>query len=305
MSNYIAIESNPSLTTLSDYWTLNNSNLMYNLGNIGIGVPYPRAALHVDGNMSIGYNNSPQPDNLIIAGNVGIGTNNPQDKLHIFGDNMMVSGTVNIGTFQLSSNIIQNTNGGLQLPGITISNNGNVGIGTNNPQTTLDVSGTCFARGHVIQTVTVQDTTHSTYSLPANNVTVTLTTLNLVITPKKANSTIVLQWMVNGEVTEQSLFVVQKDGTPIGLNTDAGNVNWSGTASAAWDNNTASTPSNYNISYTDTPNTTSPVTYSLGVKRSMAGSTAYTFFLNRTSDAPLQDFRESLISCGVAWEVCN
>jgi hypothetical protein len=304
MSNYIGIESNPSLTTSSDYWTLTNTNLIYNTGNVGIGVPYPRAALHIDGNASIGYNNTPQPNSLIIAGNIGIGTNNPQDKLHVNGGSMIVSGNVKIlDTFQLSSNLIQNTTGGLQLPGITMLSNGNVGIGTSNPQVTLDVSGTCFARGHVIQTVTVQDTTHSVISIPINTL-VTISTLNLVITPKKANSTIVLQWMVNGEVAENTIFVVMRNGSAIGLNTDGGSAIWSGTASAAWDNNLASTPSNYYISWIDTPNTTSATTYSLGIKDTNT-SAAYTLYLNRTLDTPLQDFRESLISCGVAWEVCN
>jgi len=64
------------------------SNLFWNNGGVGIGVPNPLAKLQVDGNVGIGTAYAaiaPPIDGLIVSGNVGIGTANPTSSLHVQG----------------------------------------------------------------------------------------------------------------------------------------------------------------------------------------------------------------------------
>ena len=101
-------------------------------------------------------------------GNVGIGTTNPQSKLHVSGDLKVTGGisfrdtdTTYNGTNKNSSIYSDNNADRLQYNGsaghiftvggsasggettaMKIDSDGNVGIGTDNPQATLDVNGT-------------------------------------------------------------------------------------------------------------------------------------------------------------------
>lgn len=81
------------------------------------------------------------------TGNVGIGTTSPSEKLDVVGNikvrgtnNLTISSTSSGGDFNLSSGIrgykFSNNNGDL----VSITSNGNVGIGTTSPSVTLDVA---------------------------------------------------------------------------------------------------------------------------------------------------------------------
>jgi hypothetical protein len=129
--------------------------------------------------------------------------------------------------------------------------------------------------------------------------------MDIVITPKKANSRIVLQWMLNGEIHQDNVFVVMKNSTAVGYNTTVGNVYTSGTVAGLYDNDTSTTPGNFKIFWIDSNvGNTTPQTYSIGVKSSTTVA-AYTFYLNRTQDSTGGDAREAMVSNGVAFEIAS
>ncbi|MDE5432614.1 hypothetical protein [Elizabethkingia meningoseptica] len=102
-----------------------------------------------------------------VTGFVGIGTTNPQSKLEIYGggDLSLKGATDDAGDLIFQQNtgkqngrIWSNENGGLFFSGsdnnpkVTLIDNGNVGIGTTNPRSKLDVNGTItIASGAPIQ----------------------------------------------------------------------------------------------------------------------------------------------------------
>ena len=153
---------------------------------------------------------------MIISstGNIGFGTDEPQQKVHIDDGNLLItsvnSGTSNapsgalifadaINSFFSNQWIIEynrsiSTGSGLnfryynpgigQLPGtpepqyLFLSDNGSIGIGTNNPQSKLDIEGALRAQSVNIDKVLSARTVTVTGGLSANNATIdeTLTT---------------------------------------------------------------------------------------------------------------------------------
>ncbi len=141
-------------------------------GSVGIGTPNPAGKLQVSGG------------NAIFDGNVGVGTPNPLAKLEVAG-NAVVDGNVGIGTSNPTSPLhiardsetvvlriaIQDTNpqnpkmwflgndGALGKFGLIdgsypnyrwiVDSNGNVGIGTTNPSTKLQVEGDVVISGRL------------------------------------------------------------------------------------------------------------------------------------------------------------
>jgi hypothetical protein len=303
----------------SNYWanqqiSSNQFNLYYNNGTIGIGVTTPLSLVHVAGNASINYNDIAPNNGLIINGNVGIGTNFPLTRTHVIGNISTTAIKLNTTDLQLykdtSNNlgVIQTSTGGLQIfgksnSGITILANGNVGIGTNNPQAKLDVNGDMYAPGHVIQMVSTTYTKRAVYSKSSNNFANPIDVLNLIVTPKLSTSKILLQWMINGEVDNNSVFMVLRDGIAIGFNTVQGNVYYSGVVAGIWDNDLNSTPNNFYVSYIDTPNTTSSIVYSVAIKGSTLNTSTDALYLNRSIGSTGQDNYENTISNGIAWEI--
>ncbi|NDB09650.1 MAG: hypothetical protein EBX98_05245, partial [Burkholderiaceae bacterium] len=113
-----------------------------------------------------------------------------------------------------------------------------------------------------------------------------ITDINLTITPKFATSLLLMQWMINGELHQDAVFVVHRDNALVttsgftGYNAQCGNSRWSGMVSAFYDQNQDSTPSNWFIQYAAPAVTISPTIFSLAVRGS--GPSDYTFSLNRT-----------------------
>ena len=101
-SYYIKVKScvDPILNNEPEYWSqqivsATQSNLFYNLGNVGIGVPNPLGKLQVDGSCGIGTSYAtiaPPTNGLIVSGNVGIGTAAPTKKLSVVGS-CLITGT--------------------------------------------------------------------------------------------------------------------------------------------------------------------------------------------------------------------
>lgn len=184
------------------------------------------------------------------------------------------------------------------------SGSGQIDIPTNNRISGNDV-GSLYAPGLIVQTVLVRSDNRTTFGSAASGNGTPITDLNLTITPKFANSIIVCQWMLNGELHQDNVLLIWKNGALAdnGYNQQAGNVRYSGYASAFYDQNESSTPSNWKILYSDTPGSTSPQTYGLACRSSSA--TAYTFYLNRTVASLGADAQENMVSFGMAQEIAQ
>jgi hypothetical protein len=154
------------------YWTGSGNNIYNsNSGNVGIGTNNPIFNLDVNGTARIG--SAITDTALFVDGAIRIGL--PSGNTSSFTVNL---GTSGVGVFRsafISGNgtnmIISNQqNGNLTLATnnsdkVTILPNGNVGIGTTNPQYTLDVNGTIKANALKMQTngSLIQGTTSGLY----------------------------------------------------------------------------------------------------------------------------------------------
>jgi hypothetical protein len=122
-------------------------------------------SLYTSGNLKILLNSA--GNSYFNSGNVGIGTTNPLDKLHIYNGNLLVeenyglnvndsqAGAINMIRYDTSNDQLQigtstanGLTGGISFDvagetgtAMTILNNGNVGIGTTNPNAKLELVG--------------------------------------------------------------------------------------------------------------------------------------------------------------------
>lgn len=142
--------------------------------------------------------------------------------------------------------------------------------------------------GAVIQTYSENILDRVTYSAAITGDGTKMTALDAPFTPKYSNSNILVQWVVNGEIAYNTLFVVWQSGAIIttagyeGYNSVSGNVRWSGYTVGLYDytGDNDSTPANTFVQYYAPAGSTTARTYSLAVKAS--GATATTMYLNRT-----------------------
>jgi hypothetical protein len=142
-----------------------------------------------------------------------------------------------------------------------------------------DASGTgsTYAPGHVVQVVQVVKT--DTFSASTNNVFTDITGLSVSITPKSANSKVLVTASINGSATTNGVANIQllRNSTPISIGDVAGSRPRSSTSI---DSNGAGEAVPASISFLDSPATTSPTTYKLAVNTGDTGGTAY---INRIS----------------------
>jgi hypothetical protein len=109
--------------------------------------------------------------------------------------------------------------------------------------------------------------------------------LDISIKPKFANSKILLHWMINGELHQDNVIRVARDGSYIihGYNETQGLNRWSGIAAAMYDQNEASTPHNFCIDTYDEPGGTNTYNYQIYIGSS--STTSYPAYINRTYDS--------------------
>jgi hypothetical protein len=160
--------------------------------------------------------------------------------------------------------------------------------------------------GSIIQTVYVRSDTRTSYASNNSGNGTTVSELNLTITPINANNRIICQWMINGEIHHNNVFLIHRDGALITTAGEEGrnsvsNSRWVGYASAFYDQNESSTPSNWVIMYSQIAGTAASRTYAPAVRSSIG--TNYTFFLNRTVASTGADGNENMVSTGIAYEV--
>jgi hypothetical protein len=183
------------------------------------------------------------------------------------------------------------------------------GLLANNNVITVPSGHTLYAPGSVVQVQTVRTDARVTFAQPLSGDGTTITQLGLSITPKFANSRLIMQWMINGESQQDTSFLIHKNGLLVttagetGYNAESGNVRWSGIASGFYDQNESSTPSNWFIQYSCIAASTGAMIFAPATRASNA--TAQTFHLNRTYLSAGADFQETLVSNGTIWEIAQ
>lgn len=146
------------------------------------------------------------------------------------------------------------------------------------------------AAGGVIQTVYKRYDSLTTWSAPVNANT-PVWDLDIDITPKRADSRILIRYHFTYEMHHDTVFRLARGenfGTTLnpsregtgGYNpSNAGYNRWVGTWIVGYDTNTDSTPFTRTFMYMDSSENTLPRTYRVYV--SSSGGTAYTLFMNR------------------------
>jgi hypothetical protein len=160
------------------------------------------------------------------------------------------------------------------------------GLPVNNNIVTVPSGHTLYAPGHVIQVVNVDYLGRAVQGI-ASNVILDITGLEARITPKSANSRIVIQARWFGEMAVNnlawdSIFGVSRNGVQIGRQTDGiGSTAQNGitTASVNYEANDAnSTAENMSLFISDLPGTTSELVYRVTFSTFQTG----TLYTNRT-----------------------
>ena len=200
----------------------------------------------------------------------------------------------------------------LTVEGASALTGATVAVGTITPasgSTVFIESGTQLAAaGSPIQTLYYRTDARTVYSAPITGNGITVTDLNAAITPKFANSLIILRWMIHGEMHYDSVWTLHRDGLLIttagatGYNNQIGNSRWSGVIATSYDQNDQnSTPFHLFIQFAVPAVDTAPRTYAPAVRAS--GGTAYTLYLNRTVGSVGTDSYEVGISTAVVMEI--
>ena len=149
---------------------------------------------------------------------------------------------------------------------------------------TLDASqGFVPPAGHVIQTLTdVSVITESTTTKASDN-SFANTSLSITITPTSTSSKIIVNAVASTGCTHSGdgsvILRMIRDSTPIGIGNASGNKIRAGSGRGT-NNQDGNTMLNIPLQVTDTPNTTSAVTYTL--QYAVRGTGAQTAYLNRS-----------------------
>ena len=206
--------------------------------------------------------------------------------------------------------------GGAQGSGASIIGDGGSGTViirypfTRQQQLQLQAPSYIASPGAPIQMLYYRTDERSQWSAPVGLAATPVLPLGLTITPKRANSLIVMTWMINGEVHWDTVWQIYLNNQLITdsrfQGTNAAPVNpgrWVGYAAGIYDaaGNVDSTGENWFIQYSIIPNSTRAMTFYPAIKS--ASSAAYTFNLNRCAGALGQDNYENMVSTGVIMEI--
>jgi hypothetical protein len=166
---------------------------------------------------------------------------------------------------------------------------------------------TLYYSGKIAQVIQTRSDEHITYSSPNSGNGTTVSALAMTISPKFSNSLLVITFMINGEMHQDNVFLMHRNNALItdasyqGYNNAVGNIRTSGIASAFYDQNEDSTPSNWCLQYFVASVNTTSRTYAPAVRSSSSGN--YTFALNRTLNAASQAAYERMVSIGTIMEI--
>jgi len=166
----------------------------------------------------------------------------------------------------------------------------------------VHIAAPLYAPGVPVQFVSAQvhdKVAYSSTSVPFHHVS----PLDISIKPRFSNSKIYLMWRIEYESLNNLVFRIRRNSTEIGYNIESGDVQWSGVSTASYDNNFDSTPQQAMITWIDSPNTTSTVTYKVYAHKS--GGTGRAFYLNRTEDSSGKGEFETGVSQKTAMEIAQ
>lgn len=160
------------------------------------------------------------------------------------------------------------------------------GLSANGNKVTMASGHTLYTPGHIVQVINVENTIRYAQGF-SDQVALEVSGMSASITPKSANSKIVIMMRWSGEFTAadrvyNSVFYVTRNGTKINVQSDPSNQAVSGLTvpSLSYEGTDASsTMESASLFTTDSPGSTGEQTYKLVLVSNGAGGTLYT---NRT-----------------------
>lgn len=168
-------------------------------------------------------------------------------------------------------------------------------------------TGSFHAPGSIVQTVFLRTDTLTSYASNNSGDGTTVSALGITITPKSATNRLICQWMVNGEVHNDTVFLIHRDSALITTAGEEGrnsvsNSRWVGYVAGVYDgNDNSSTPCNWTLTYSQIAGSTTARTYAPATRSSSSGN--QTFFLNRVVSGAGQDSYENMVSTAIIYEV--
>ena len=168
-------------------------------------------------------------------------------------------------------------------------------------------TGSFHAPGSIVQTVFLRTDTLTSYASNNSGDGTTVAALGITITPKSATNRLICQWMVNGEMGHDNVFLIHRDGALITTAGEEGrnslsNSRWVGYVAGVYDgNDTSTTPCNWTLTYSQIAGSTTARTYAPATRSSSASN--QTFFLNRVVSGAGQDSYENMVSTAIIYEV--
>lgn len=179
----------------------------------------------------------------------------------------------------------------------------------------IDVSNrsSLYVPGTIVQCVYVRSDQRIYYTGQTTGDGTTIGALAMTIKPKRPNSIIMMKWMINGEVHQDVVFLVHRNGSLItdggyaAYNMEVGNQRWSGIVSGPYETTTpdySTTPNNFMLRYWVNAINTEVRTYAPAVRSS--STTAYNLHLNRVQNtATGTNAQEMTVSTGVLMEIAQ
>ncbi|AIX28435.1 tail fiber protein [Synechococcus phage ACG-2014j] len=158
--------------------------------------------------------------------------------------------------------------------------------------TSIALGDNAFAssKGTPVQFVTARYDGRQSFTASPNNQN-SMPNTNISVTPKYTGSLLSVKWMLSGEVHQDVVILIMKNGVEFKSHSTSAGSRWSGYCSGWYDRNQSSTMSNWYINVFDTAVAGQENTYGLAVRSSSNGT--YTFYLNRTQGALSQNSYEN------------
>lgn len=161
--------------------------------------------------------------------------------------------------------------------------------------------------GNIVQMTRVRYDPRTTISANNSGNGTEISALRMTMTPRHSGNLLLCQWVVAGEMHNDCVFTIFKNGGLIttggeqGYNAETGNARWSGFITSTYDVDNSSTPHHWFIQYFCNAENTSSRNYAPAVRSSNGNNR--TLYLNRTQGSNGQNGHEVQVSTGVMYEI--